>query len=55
MGIDFEFQTEFGVFRDSLNLPDGEEFSEEEIEEMKRQRVNNWLAIVRNPSQEAAE
>lgn len=55
MGIDFEFQTEFGVYRDSLNLPKGQEYTAEQIEEMKRQRVNNWLEIVRNPPQEAAE
>lgn len=55
MGIDFEFETEFGIFKDSLNLADDEKYTEEQIEEMKRQRVNNWLEFLRNCSQEENE
>ena len=44
--IDFEFKTDNGVFRDALHLPDDHTFLDEEIESMKLERVNNWLAIV---------
>lgn len=46
MKIDFEFQTQYGVFRDALHLPDDYEMTDAEIEAMKQQRLDNWLAIV---------
>lgn len=49
MKIDFEFQTDFGVFRDALHLPDDHNLSEAEIEAMKQERLNNWLAVVSAP------
>lgn len=49
MKIDFEFQTPHGLFRDALHLPDDHGFSEAEIELMKQQRVDNWIAIVTAP------
>lgn len=52
MKIDFEFETEFGVYRDALHLPDNHTYTTDQVEEMKRQRVNNWLNIVRNLPQE---
>ena len=59
MKIDFEFDTPHGVFRDALHLPDDHTFSDAEIEAMKQQRLNNWLAIVNAPpveeQQSAAE
>ena len=47
--IDFEFTTEFGVFRDALHLPEDHGLTDAEIELMKQQRVDNWLAIVNAP------
>lgn len=47
--IDFEFDSQFGVFRDALHLPDDHGFSVEEIAVMKQQRLDNWLAIVNAP------
>lgn len=44
--IDFEYQTQYGVFRDALHLPENHTFSDADIEAMKQERVNNWLAIV---------
>lgn len=44
--IDFEYQTQYGVFRDALHLPEDHTFSDADIEAMKQERVNNWLAIV---------
>ena len=47
MKIDFEYETQYGKFADSLWFPDGEPLlSDEEIEAMKQQRLNNWLAIL---------
>jgi len=55
MKIDFEVQTEYGVFRDALHLTDDYTFTVEEIEAMKQQRVNNWIAVVTAPLIEEAE
>lgn len=55
MKIEFEFTTEFGVYRDAINLPDDHTYTNEQIEEMKRQRVNGWLDMLRNPPQEVTE
>lgn len=50
--IDFEFQTEFGTFRDALHLPDNETFTEEQLAAMKQQRLDNWIAIINAPAPE---
>lgn len=53
MKIDFEFQTQHGVFRDALHLPDDHGLTEEQIQTMKQERLDNWLAIVTaQPDQE---
>ena len=49
MKIDFEFETKYGVYRDALYLDDNHNFTEQEIDAMKQQRVDNWLYIVENP------
>lgn len=47
MTINFEFETPYGKFGDSLWFPDGQPIpSDAEIEAMKQQRLNDWLAIV---------
>lgn len=50
--IDFQFDTKFGKFADALHLPDDHTMSDAEIEAMKQQRLNNWLAIVDAPPAE---
>ena len=50
--IDFEFDTPHGVFRDALHLPDDHGMTEDEIQAMKQQRLDNWLAIVNAPPAE---
>ena len=47
--IDFEFDTQFGVFRDALHLPEDHGMTDDQIQAMKEQRLNNWLAIVNAP------
>lgn len=49
MKIDFEFDTLHGVFRDALHLPDDHTFTDDEIQAMKQQRVDNWIAVVTAP------
>ena len=50
MKIDFEFDSAFGVFRDALYLPDDHTMSDTEIESLKQQRFDNWLAIINSPA-----
>ena len=52
MKIDFEFQTPYGLFCDALHLADDHGLTESEIELMKQERVNNWIAVVTAPSVE---
>lgn len=47
--IDFEFNTPHGVFRDALHLPDDHTFTDAEIQAMKEQRRDNWIAVVTAP------
>ena len=44
--IDFSFDTKYGKFSDALWLPEDHELSETELEEMKQQRLANWIAII---------
>ncbi len=48
--IDFEFETQFGIYRDALYLPETEVFTEEQLSLMKQQRVDNWIAIITAPN-----
>lgn len=50
MKIDFEFQTDYGMFRDALYLPDDHGMTDDQIEAMKTERRDNWIAIVSAPS-----
>jgi len=50
MKIDFDFTTAHGIFRDALYLPDDHTLTDEEIQAMKQQRVDNWIAAVTAPS-----
>lgn len=47
--IDFEFDTPYGLFRDALHLPDDHNLPPEQIEAMKAERRDNWIAIVTAP------
>ena len=50
MKIDFDFTTAHGIFRDALHLPDDHTLTDDEIQAMKQQRVDNWIAVVTAPS-----
>lgn len=53
--IDFEFQTKFGVFRDALHLPVNHELTDSQINDLKQQRLDNWLKIVDPPAETPSE
>jgi hypothetical protein len=53
--IDFDFDTPHGVFRDALHLPDDHAFTEAEIQAMKEQRRDNWIAVVTAPPEPEPE
>lgn len=48
--IVFEFDTKHGVFRDALYLPENHGLTDEQVSEMQRERLNNWLAAVEAPT-----
>jgi|APGre2960657373_1045057.scaffolds.fasta_scaffold00182_19 hypothetical protein len=52
MKIDFFFDTQYGKFCDALHLPDDHTLTDEEIQAMKQQRVDNWIAVVTAPPPE---
>ncbi len=52
--IVFSFDTQFGRFTDALYLADDHTFTDEEIQAMKQQRVDNWIAVVSAPPAEEA-
>jgi hypothetical protein len=55
MKIDFEFDTVHGKFRDALHLPDDHGLSDAEIDDIKVQRRDSWIAVVTAPSVEEPE
>jgi len=52
MKIDFEFDTQYGVFRDALHLDDNNTLTQAEIDAMKQARLNAWIAVVTAPPAE---
>ena len=55
MQIRFSYETKYGTFSDALNLPDDQEFTEEEIISMQEQRRDNWIYYVENPQVEIVD
>jgi len=49
MKIDFQFQTEYGLFSDALVLPDDHIYTDAELETMKQTRLDNWITIITAP------
>jgi len=52
MQINFQFETVHGKYCDTLHLPDDHAFTDEEIQTMKQQRLDNWLVFMSMPPQE---
>lgn len=55
MKIDFEFNTAHGKFADALHLPDNHTFTAAQIQAMKEQRRDNWIAVVTAPPAETPQ
>jgi hypothetical protein len=49
--IDFEFDSPYGVFRDALHLPEDHGLSDTQIQALKQERLDNWLAILNTPQE----
>lgn len=47
--VDFQFDTNFGLFADCLVFEDDAVPSLQEIEAMKHERLNAWMAFVSAP------
>lgn len=55
MKIDFTKTDGTYTLSDALVLPDDVTYSDEEIEAMKQQRFDNWIAIITEPPVENLE
>jgi hypothetical protein len=49
MKINFSFPSQYGTFSDALHLEDNHAFTDAEIEAMKQQRFDNWIAVITAP------
>jgi hypothetical protein len=47
--IIFEFETQYGMYRDALHLPPDHGLTDEQIEALKQERVDNWIAVITAP------
>jgi hypothetical protein len=47
--IDFEFDSPYGKYADAIVLLDGQTMSDAEIEAMKQDRYEKWLANITSP------
>jgi hypothetical protein len=50
--IDFSFESEYGTFADALILSDDHTFTDVEIEAIKQQRLDDWIAVITASSEE---
>ena len=55
MKIDFTKTDGTYTLSDALILPDDVTYSDEEIEAMKQERFDNWIAIITAPSVESVD
>jgi len=46
MQIRFSYETKYGTFSDALNLPDDHGYTDTELEAMKEQRRDAWVAYI---------
>lgn len=53
--IDFQFDTEYGLFSDAISLPDNHTFTDDDIEDMKQERLANWITIITTPAEPVEE
>ena len=44
--IDFEMTDGLYIYRDALWLPEGHTLTDAEVEQMKQQRFDRWIAVI---------
>jgi hypothetical protein len=44
--INFSVNTQYGTFTDAIMIDDSVTLSDSEIEAIKQQRIDNWIAVV---------
>ena len=52
ISIDFEITKDGYTFRDAIVLPENHGMTDEQIEQIKQKRFDDWYAIVTAPSEE---
>ena len=50
--IDFEITKNRMTLKDAIHLPDNHQYTETQIEEMKKKRFDDWYAIVTAPQKD---
>jgi hypothetical protein len=55
MIIDFEIEKDGYKLKDAIHLPDNHKLTEQEIEQIKQKRFDDWYAIVSAPSEDTVE
>lgn len=50
--IDFEITKNRMTLKDAIHLPDNHQYTEAQIEEMKKKRFDDWYAIVTAPQKD---
>lgn len=53
--IDFEVETQYGVFKDAIVLPNDHGLSDAEIQAIKDKRVADWISAITAPQPEEPE
>jgi len=49
VSVIFEKETQYGMYRDALHFIEGQVPPDEEIERLKQERVDNWIAVITAP------
>lgn len=49
ISIPFQAETQFGIYRDVLILPDNHTKSDQEIEDLKQRKIDSWIQYLSNP------
>lgn len=48
--IPFKFEFEFATYSDAITLEEDHTLTDQDIEDIKQQRLNTWLSIIRGES-----
>lgn len=51
----FQVETQYGMYCDALHFPEDQVPPDDEIERLKQERANNWIAAITAPPVEVVE